>query len=286
MSPIRLIVWSATSLLLASSSAGAQEGVAASASLTWKTFKKPKETKPTIEIVLYATQEEGGRRCASTGAMSGVIKGVPIMVVDLNNNGRFNDLGKDGVVLGATNIACYLSRVVNLGNELFEFAVNEDGNEVTIKPYQGETGTLDLKSGFKSSGTLEAATVADDEGKMFFNAAQTTAKGLKVPAGNYKLLGGFVRKGNESAQIKAGHMGTLAVAAGLTQAPRWGSQLIAEFTVGKTGEKATIAPESLHYFGQSGEEYYNFQPVKGKSPKFVITDNTGKLLGAGRFEVC
>jgi len=223
---------------------------------------------------------------ASSCAMVGQLKGVPVRVIDLNNNGIYNEIGKDAVVVGAGNAASYLSKVIHLNNELHEFEVSEDGTTATIKPYTGATGTLDLRSGFKSNGSLDCAVVSNADNTLSFNLAQAP-KGLVVPIGTYRITGGLASKGGETVRIATGKMAPIAVASGATAAPAWGGPLEAEFDFTHSGEEVTVQP-NLKYFGRSGEEYHTFKP-DAKSPKFVIEDANrpgGKPVGSGRFGGC
>lgn len=222
---------------------------------------------------------------ASSCAMVGQIKGVQVRVIDLNNNGVFNEVGKDAIVVGSGVAASFLSKVIHLNNELHELELSADGTTATFKPYTGETGTLDLRSGFKSNGSLDCAVVNSADNTLSFNLAQAP-KGLAVPIGTYRITGGRASKGGESVCIATGKMAPLAVVAGGTAAPAWGGPLEAEFDVTHSGGEVTVQP-NLKYFGRSGEEYHTFKP-DAKSPKFLVTDanKPGGKPWSGRFGGC
>jgi hypothetical protein len=223
---------------------------------------------------------------ASSGAMVGQLAGVPVWVIDLNNNGIYNEVGKDAIVVGRGQAASFLSKVIHLNNELHELAISDDGATATIHPYTGATGTLDLRSGFESKGKLDSVVVSSKDGTLSFNVAQA-AKGLVVPTGTYRITGGLASKGGESVRIGTGKMTPIVVVADATAAPAWGGPLEAEFDFTHLGEEVKVQP-NLKYFGRSGEEYHTFKP-DAKSPKFLIEDANkpgGKPVGSGRFGGC
>jgi hypothetical protein len=224
-----------------------------------------------------------GAKClfAASGAMVGSLNGTAISIVDANNNGVYGEVGKDAIVVGNGRAASWLSKVVNLKDELFEIQVSADGFEVTAKPYVGETGTLELRNGFKSLGELDSIVVSDERGAFSFNVAQ--AKGIVVPVGSYKISGGFAHKANETAYIDGGKMRPIVVERGKTASLQWGGAVTAEFDFAHDGDKVTVQP-NIKFFGRAGEEYYAFKP-EVKSPKFFVLDGK-KVVNSGRFGGC
>jgi hypothetical protein len=246
---------------------------------------KGKDGKPFTYAARF-TSDGKAFSFSSSGAMVGQLKGVQVRILDLNNNGIYNEIGKDGLVVGGGQAASFLSKVVHLNNELHTFEVSADGTSATATPFQGETGTLDLRSGFKSNGNLDCAVVSSADGTLSFNLAQAV-KGLALPVGTYRISGGQASKGGETVRIGSGTMAPIAVAAGKTVAPAWGGAVVAEFDFARSGEEVTVQP-NIKYFGRSGEEYHTFKP-DAKSPKFVIEDASkpgGKPVASGRFGGC
>jgi len=227
----------------------------------------------------------GGWKFAASGVMTGKIKGVDIRLVDQDNNGQYNDFGKDAMIVGNGVNACFLSRVVNLGGSLFNLEVSADGAEVAVTPFTGEAGTLNLASSFTTQGSLESAVVSSTSGDYSFNLADAT-KGVLVPAGEYKIEYGTVTSGAESVRIRSGKMKNFTVKAGETAAPQWGGPIKAEFTWTHENGVLSIKPENVFYFGQAGEEYYNWKP-DGQPPTFIVKDaKTGEELLKARFGGC
>jgi len=226
----------------------------------------------------------GGYEYATSCAMVGSVAGIPLQLIDLNNNGTYNDLGQDAVVVGKGKVAAYLSKSVSHKGKVYNFEVSENGRDVTVTPYDGEVGTINLAAGFKSRGKLESAIVTDGYGNVF-NVAGFKS-GLVVPTGSYTILSGQVRKGSQSARINGGKMNALEVRADKVNKLSWGGPLIAEFTYALAEGKVTVAPTDLHIYGKAGEEYTDWLPG-AKSPKFTVRDpDTGKSIGSFIFGSC
>jgi hypothetical protein len=225
---------------------------------------------------------EDGYKWSPAGVMAGKVKGQLLRLIDQNGNGEYDDYGVDAMIVGSSEAACFLSKVVNLGGELYSFSVDAAGAKVEVAPFVGETGEIDLASQFKSNGTLVAAVVRS--GEMSFDAAQAKT-GLKVPAGTYELVAGFVEKAGETCWIKKGKSRPIEVAAGADVAVAWGGPIVAEFEYKVSDETITVPPD-VKFYGQTGEEYHSFRP-EAKSPKILVTDKaTGKLVASGRFGGC
>jgi hypothetical protein len=187
------------------------------------------------------------------------------------------------MVVGKSEAASFLSRVVNLDGTLYSIEVSEDGSEIAYAPYAGEAGTLDLREGFKGHGKLEAAIVTN--GEISFDLADAK-RGLTVPAGAYTLAWGLVSKGSERAQIRTGKMQPVHVAPEKEVVLEWGGPLTAEFTYTKKGDTLTISPTDLFFYGSAGEEYFAWVP-DGQPPKFIVKDaKTGREISTARFGGC
>ncbi len=224
---------------------------------------------------------EGSWSFAPSGSMVGKLHGVPIEIIDQNNNGVWNELGVDAMTVAASKGASFLSRIVNLDGDLFEIEVAADGSEVTATPWSGASGVLDLRSEFESRGDLLSAVVT--LGDTSFNVANRN--GLRVPVGQYEFAYGFLAKGLETAEMAGGRMVPLIVRENETHVVEWGGPLVAEFDYSLNGETVTVASD-LQFFGSAGEEYTRFQP-DAKSPKILVLDKeSGELLDSGRFAGC
>lgn len=217
-------------------------------------------------------------------AMCGSIDGTPVALIDLNNNGRFDDFGRDAISIGNRGSASYISEVLNVRGKLYRTSIPENGGQLEITPYEGPTGKLNLKSGYKSRGHLELAVISSEDGKLSFELSRS-AGGELIPVGKYKIAAGLVRRGGESARIHAGNMAPLQIDADESETVEWGTPLVAEFDFSHLGQNVTVEPE-IRFFGTLGEEYHAFEP-DAKSPKFFVYDKeTKKLLATGRFGGC
>jgi hypothetical protein len=227
-----------------------------------------------------------GWEWSSSGAMRGRVQGTMLTIIDQNNNGRFNDFGVDAMMVGDDRTAGYLSKVVNLKGDLYNLDVNGGGSEVKVSPYAGETGMIDLRSGFKSYGRLEAAIVVHaTDAALAFNLADAKG-GMRVPVGNYVLKAGLASKGGESCLIKAGDSAPIEVKTEGVASLEWGAPVVADVGFAQTGKQVNIQPTNVRFFGRAGEEYHTWNP-DGASPKFLIKDaESGRLLKEARFGGC
>jgi hypothetical protein len=223
-----------------------------------------------------------GYKWSASGVMAGTVAGQSLRIVDQNGNGEYDDYGVDAMIVGASKGAAFLSKVVNLGGELYDLEISTNGADVSVTPFEGETAEVDLASKFVSNGELVAAVIKN--GDMSFELSDSK-NGTKVPVGRYDLVYGYVEKGGETAQIKRGRSIPIKLEAGDEFVLSWGGPLIAEFEYRVTGESITV-PATLYFYGAAGEEYGPFKP-DAKSPKILVTDKkTGKLVASGRFGGC
>ncbi len=221
---------------------------------------------------------------AASGYMTGVVAGETLRLIDQNNNGIYNEVGVDALIVGKGNAASYLSKVVHLKGELHQLSVSADGGQIEATPFTGETGTMDLRSGFDSKGKLVSAVVSSANGDYSFNLAKV--KSLRVPIADYRISGGYVTKAGESVRVKTGKMRPVSVTLGKHVKVQWGGPVIGEFNFSKAGNVVKIEPTALKFFGAAGEEYVDFLP-QGSSPKFFVYDETTeRLIKTGRFGGC
>lgn len=221
-------------------------------------------------------------RYACSSVMTGKLDGMSISVIDLNGNGKWNDYGVDGLVIGGGKDAGYLSKVISMRGELYNFEVSENGRDVKASAFEGETGEIAFS--VKSKGKLATATVSDDSGKVSFAFHKNGT--LKVPAGSYAISGGLLVKGKEQARLAAGRMKNVDVKAGKKAELAIGGKVIADFRYEVAGGKVTVKPESVHYYGKAGEEYVEWTP-DNKSPKLsVFVSNKKRPVESGRFASC
>lgn len=240
-------------------------------------------SKGSGEVFQYAARFQGsaaGYAYSSSCAMVGSVAGVPVKLFDLNNNGRFDEFGTDGIVVGKGKAVAFLSKVISHGGKLFNLDVK--GTAVSTTPYEGESGTINVTAGFHSRGSLQAAIISD--GTNSYNVAGMS--NVTVPVGDYRIVSGFVGKGPASAAIRAGKMSPIAVKADKDAKLTWGGKVTAEFTCSADAGKVSVDPKDLHYYGRAGEEYYDLNR-NAKSPRFTARNpDSGQPLGNFAFAGC
>jgi hypothetical protein len=219
---------------------------------------------------------------AASGAMVGELAGERLQLIDQNNNGRYDDFGADAMVVGRGKAASFLSRVVNLGGDLYSLEVSSDGAKVTATPYEGPAGEVDLASDLETKARMRSVVLRSADGERSFEVSQ--AKGaFKLPVGEYTVHSGQVALGKSHAQLRTGRMQAVSVSAGQKSSLAWGGPVEAEFLYHRSGDKLQIGPTEIWYYGRAGEEYSAFMPL-GSSPEFIVKDKkTGEVLVNAKF---
>ncbi|MCP3918468.1 MAG: hypothetical protein GY711_23225 [bacterium] len=267
--------------LLIDTDADGKPNVRTGSSREFVTLRGKDESGTRFAYSLRLRNTPTGWAWAPGSVMSGRLSGRQVRLIDRNGNGRYDDFGQDAIVIGAGTAASFLSRVINLGGDLFNFDVSADGRRVTIDGFEGETASIDVHDRFRGKANLIAAVFAD--GELSFNAAD--ARRMLVPAGEYKFISGFARGGAETVHIGTGQMTTLELPAGADVKLEWGGPVRAEFDYTVHGNQLTVRP-NVNFYGSFGEEYYTFQP-NARSPKVIVKDKaTGRVVQSGRFGGC
>lgn len=189
-----------------------------------------------------------------------------IRLIDQDANGRFDDYGIDAMIVGRGDTATFLSEVVSVDDRVLRFDVARDGSVVNLRDYDGETGTLDLTSSLETKGKLTSAIVVSSNGKLSFDLARGA---MRVPTGTYRIHSGQIALGDTTVAVRRGRAADLLVARDATMRLDWGGPAKAEFAYERQGDKVQFSPDAVWYYGDSGEEYANWNPV-GKSPTFEV----------------
>ncbi|MEZ6194941.1 MAG: hypothetical protein R3F20_04305 [Planctomycetota bacterium] len=226
----------------------------------------------------------GTWRWSAGGAMVGRLDGETIKLIDQNNNGRYDDFGVDAMIIGNGDAASFLSKIVSVNGKLYNLSVSSDGSSVTTTPYVGETGRLDLASGFETKGKLLSAIVRGNDDAVSFDLAGAS-KGMLVPVGEYRLVSGYAAKGSESVRIKGGDR-RMKVGIDSDFSLEWGGPIQAEFTYTREGDKVTFDPAKVKYVGRAGETYVDWVP-DATSPQFLVyKKDSRKKIAEARFGGC
>lgn len=218
--------------------------------------------------------------CAPGGFWRGTIEGVPILVIDQDNDGRYDGVGVDAMAVGPRpRIAHFLSRTVCLGDRLLEIRVAPDGRYLEHRPWGGPSGTLALASSFETKGKLRSLLVRSEDGQHCFQAAEGA---LRVPATTYVLHAGEIALARNRVRFDRGRATPFAVPADGRAAPAFGGPLSAEFRYARNGNQLVISPSDVHYFGRGGERYSVWEPI-GKSPRFLVRSKSGREIAQALF---
>ena len=241
---------------------------------------KTTDGKP-LKYAVRLRKDTAGWEWAPGGAMIGSIETkagpIPVRVIDQNGNGRFDDIGKDAMVVGTGDDATFLSQTVVIGKELRQFQMSADGTELSTTAFTGKTAKLDLTTSFDAKAVLLAAIVRSKDGKNSFNVA--SAKGaVTVPAGTYEIVSGTVGLGNQRVGVRQGRMKPIVLAENATQSIEWGGPVKGEFEFVRVAGQVQFSPDTVWFYGDAGEEYYGWVPC-GKSPEFTVKDKvSGQVI--------
>jgi hypothetical protein len=229
----------------------------------------------------YAVRFYRGPRMGWTyetaSAMAGRVGGEAVKIVDGDCNGKYDDVGKDAVFIGRQRWGMPLGRVIVLKDKLYHVKVDPRGASVSLQPYAGKTGKIDLTRKFRAPGKLQYAVVQC--GEAYFDAS--ARGGVEVPAGKYALLRARLEKGRQSCHIVRGKMKEIEVASGGKTEPEWGPPLRIEFQAKVNKKKIHIAAR-LHYYGKADEEYVDFENVVS-TPEVMVRSSDGAVASKGRF---
>lgn len=245
-------------------------------------LRVPAEGQEQDKSYAVRLSSEGKWTYSASGAMVGEVEGTRVQLIDQNNNGRFDDIGQDAMIVGRGKSASFLSEVASIDGKLFSISVDESGQRIEYAPYSGPVGILDLGSEMESKARMRSVVVTSEDGKRSFEVSRYN-EGLSVPAGKYSVHSGRVVLGKSKADLRQGRSEWIEVQEGERTALAWGGPVEAEFTYARSGGEITIGPRDIWYYGRSGEEYSNFMPL-GSSPNFAIKDKqTGEVLVNAKF---
>lgn len=212
--------------------------------------------------------------------VTGKIGKTKIRIIDQNHNGRFDDVGKDAMVIGNGRAASFLSEVVSIDGELRSLKVAADGSKLTWSPFEGEVGTMSLHA--VTDGKVMAAVLNSKDGRYSVHLSKHDVA-MKVPAGDYELHSGVLSLAGSRVKMQKGRSKSFTVAAQAEQKFTWGGPAKAEFAYAEQGDELVFDPNRIWFYGATNEEYTDWNPV-GKSPLIVVKDKaTGQVVAEARF---
>ena len=248
---------------------------------------KGKRSGQPFKYAVRLALKANGWNWASSGVYTTKVDGVKVTLIDQDNDGRFDGIGKDAMVVGRGKVASFLSSAININGKLRKLAVsnNAEGHPtLVVSPFDGKAGRLDLQKNFTTKAKLLSAVIKSTDGKYSFEMAKAPEGGMSVPAGKYILHNGELGLGEGRLGMRQGRSKAIEVAAQDTATPTWGDgPARAEFAFKQQGGEVAFSPDAVWYFGAAGEEYFGWTPL-GKSPRFKISDRTsGKELAVTQF---
>lgn len=231
------------------------------------------------EMAKYAVRFFRGARMAwfyeTATSMAGTVAGEKVSLIDADCNGKYDDFGKDAILVGRGPWAAPLGKIVLLKDKLYHVKVDPKGASLSLQAYTGETGTLDLRKNFRAPGALQYAVVQCAE--AYF---ELSGKGANVPVGKYVFVCGRLEKGKKACNIVRGEMKEIEVGTG-GATPQWGPPLKIVFKASRNEEKIHI-DAGLRYTGQGDEEYRDFENVIS-TPDVQVKSKEGIVADKGRF---
>ena len=210
----------------------------------------------------------------------GEIDGTRIEIVDQNNDGRYDGVGEDALVIGRSRSACYLSEVIALGDQLHTLEVAPDGSSLTLTPYTGPAGRLEVTT--EATAKVRAAVFVSEDGRQSVNLATSEGAAL-VPAGRYRLHSGKLAFSGNQVGVRTGESDWVEVSPDTAGELHWGGPARAEFAFNRQVGELSFDPGAIWYYGKAGEEYVDWLP-NGKSPRIEVREKlSGKELAEAYF---
>ena len=212
----------------------------------------------------------------------GKIEDTDIILINENKNDLYNEVGTDVMLIGNTEYGVPVSRIINIKNKLYECQVDPKGEKISLKPYSGECGEVDLVSGFKCDVPVSLAILSSSD--IYIDVAKN--KKTLLPAGDYTLYLGYVERGALHAAIKKGQMDRITVANTSDESGKkkittlkWGKPFRMDFDFTADEKKVTVAASRTRIYGSANEEYYNFKPPL--LPQVEVLDSKGEQVAKG-----
>ncbi|MFH1228001.1 MAG: hypothetical protein V1701_08900 [Planctomycetota bacterium] len=250
------------------------------------------KVKPGLKVLTPAIIQSNPEIIAPfTTYTTGKIEGTDIKLIDDNKDGEYNGVGVDVVVIGDSPYGIPVSNVVSIKNTLYNFTVEPNGQKITLKPYQGEYGVVDMISGFKCPSQLDLAIINCGR-DIYLDVAKD--KKTKVPCGTYTLWLGYISEASNHVAVRQGRMEPITVTNEAGDSPdqkkttlvNWGGPCRLEFegSCDKKEVKKVVTLNvraiysSARIFGKSNEEYFGFNPHLAFQIE-VTSAKEGKIAG-------
>lgn len=185
---------------------------------------------------------------------------VTFLLLDQNNNGRYNDMGQD-VILVDQRPGGLLAKTVTVGvdaGSVCDIVVYPDGATLELRDYAGPTGVLDPVSGYKppQEGVTLAYLAMDHAlARPGFSAQFPRAR---VPVGSYDFVSASLVRGTETVRVDKGGLQAAAVAADANTVLAWGGTVELKYGFRRDGEFLVF--DGFKFVGKDHQEVYLPQP--------------------------
>ena len=230
------------------------------------------------------------------GFMKGTVEGEPVILIDDNSNGRYNDFGQDALLIGRGKEAGLLSFLVFIKGKYYEFRAEQSGTSFWLREYQGALGKIDVKSklNFKKVKPPNFIILANKDTYLPISTKEKTAV---APVGEYKL---YLAVLTDRIRVRHGNLPLIKIEADQVTVLGWGEpfKLVCEPRLVKGGEvmgfiepksNPPTAPEFPNQkldcpfikmnlpkvYGQNGEEYFGDPEMKDQAgycfPDIAVT---------------
>jgi hypothetical protein len=217
--------------------------------------------------------------------LTGEVKdGFKITLVDENRNGKYDDIGKDLILLGTSRFGIPLSNIINIDNKLYDFKIDTTQSKVSLKAYNGKSGMIDLISGYNSFSPLDLIVVKSNNGDYF---DVSKSKSFALPSGEYSLYVAYIKdkdgKNEFRIMIKGGKMKKIEITGddNKVETVKWGIPLRLECQCVIDENKVNIPAKTIKVFGSANEEYATLWPRL--LPKVEVKDANGVIVNSNCF---
>jgi hypothetical protein len=223
---------------------------------------------------------EGSLRWQRACWMQGeAFDGRPVVLIDDDSNGTYNDYGADAIVVGKGKRADFLSEIVRVEGELYRVQVDDVlGATIRTMPFSGPTGMVEVHyKGPILPESLYIRGAGGDLKRVVLPLLQKTA--VKVPVGKWVFYYGSLRDGkgrNASlAEIRKGKSEAFEVNENATTVVELGAPFTFDYEVKADGNNSVLRGRDLRVFGSRGELYTRFYPEVPRGDVIVMVGKGG-----------
>jgi hypothetical protein len=212
-------------------------------------------------------------RWLSSSAVSTKFDGFEVTVYDDSADGRFDTWGDDSVVVskgGKPVRSAPLSRFLYVGDLLYEFKLDPNGQNMRFKPYDGAIALLQFDWVGGSVPAFMILEGLNENASFFLNLVDCKDKPMWVPPGEYKFRNGYFAFGEgdkretikvmntKSTSFKVAEGALNKVPMGAAKPPGFTFTWKTETTKDKGKTIIALRGKDIKVFGCAGEEYMYF----------------------------